>query len=56
MSGFFDITHTLMGILSVGIVMGVNYKLKAHSFFEGETDVIKDLVLCTLVFWMAFSS
>lgn len=45
MSGFFDITHTLMGILSVGIVMGVNYKLKAYSFFEGETDVIKDLRL-----------
>lgn len=45
MSGFFDITHTLMGILSVGIVMAVNYKFKAHSFFEDETDVIKDLRL-----------
>jgi multicomponent Na+:H+ antiporter subunit E len=43
MSGFFDITHSLMGVLSVGIVMAINYKLKAHSFFEGETDVIKDL-------------
>lgn len=34
-----------MGVLSVGIVMAINYKLKAHSFFEGETDVIKDLRL-----------
>lgn len=45
MSGFFDVTHTLMGILSVGIVMAINYKLKAHPYFEGETDVIKDLRL-----------
>lgn len=43
MSGFFDLTHTIMGIISVGIVMAINYKLKSHSFFAGETDVIKDI-------------
>lgn len=43
MSGFFDFTHSLMGVISVSIVMAINYRLKKHSFFEGETDVIKDL-------------
>ncbi len=43
MSGFFDVTHSLMGVVSVGIVMAVNYKLKAHSYFADESDVIKDL-------------
>jgi len=43
MSGFFDVTHSIMGIISVGIVMTINYKLKKHAYFEGETDVIKDL-------------
>lgn len=43
MSGFFDITHTIMGVLSVGIVMVVNYKLKTFSFYDDETDIIKDL-------------
>ncbi|MEL7835191.1 Na+/H+ antiporter subunit E [Fodinibius sp. Rm-B-1B1-1] len=43
MSGFFDITHTIMGLLSVGIVMGINYQLKTFSFYENETDIIKDL-------------
>lgn len=43
MSGFFDLTHTLMGVFSVGVVMAINYRLKKHTYFEGETDVIKDL-------------
>lgn len=43
MSGFFDVTHSIMGVISVGIVMAINYKLKSHAYFEGETDVIKDL-------------
>ncbi|MFP8487821.1 Na+/H+ antiporter subunit E [Gracilimonas sp. Q87] len=43
MSGFFDITHSLMGIVSVSIVMAVNHRLKSHSYFADETDVIKDL-------------
>ncbi len=43
MSGFFDLTHTLMGIVSVSIVMAINYRLKSHRFYENETDVLKDL-------------
>jgi multicomponent Na+:H+ antiporter subunit E len=43
MSGFFDVTHSIMGVISVGIVIGINYKLKKRSFYEGETDVIKDV-------------
>lgn len=43
MSGFFDVTHSIMGVISVGIVMALNYKLKRHAYFEGETDIIKDL-------------
>ena len=43
MSGFFDITHTIMGIISVSIVMAINYRLKAFNFYEDEKDVIKDL-------------
>ncbi|MFH5883164.1 Na+/H+ antiporter subunit E [Halalkalibaculum sp. DA3122] len=43
MSGFFDLVHTIMGLISVGIVMGINHKLKTFSFYENETDVLKDL-------------
>jgi multicomponent Na+:H+ antiporter subunit E len=43
MSGYFDVTHSLMGILSVGIVLAVNHRLKKYTYFDGETDVIKDL-------------
>jgi multicomponent Na+:H+ antiporter subunit E len=43
MSGFFDITHSIMGIISVSIVLGINYKLKSYSFYDGETDIIKDI-------------
>lgn len=32
-----------MGLISVAIVMAVNYRLKSHSYFADETDVIKDL-------------
>lgn len=43
MSGFFDVVHTIMGVVSVGIVMGINHKLKTFSFYENETDVLKDM-------------
>ena len=43
MSGFFDITHTIMGLISVGIVMGINYRFKTFSFYDDETDIIKDV-------------
>lgn len=48
MSGFFDLTHALMGIFSVGIVMWVNYALRKHNFYEGETDVLHDIKLYKL--------
>lgn len=40
MSGFFDIVHGIMGVLSVGIVLALNYKLKNHNFFEDEHEVL----------------
>lgn len=43
MSGFFDLVHTIMGILSVGVVMAINHKFKTYSFYDNETDVLKDL-------------
>lgn len=43
MSGFFDITHTIMGLLSVAVVMAINYRFKTYSFYDDETDVVKDL-------------
>lgn len=43
MSGFFDLTHTIMGLVSVAIVMGINYQFKAFSFYENETDVLNDI-------------
>lgn len=43
MSGYFDLTHSLMGVFSVGIVMAINYKLKKLTYFDNETDVVKDI-------------
>jgi len=38
MSGFFDILHISYGIVSVAVVLAVNFKLKTHRFFEDEMD------------------
>lgn len=54
MSGFFDITKSLMGVVSVGIVIAVNHKLKAHSYFANETDVIKDLRFIYMPYYFAW--
>ncbi|MAO65970.1 MAG: cation transporter [Balneola sp.] len=54
MSGFFDITHSIMGVISVGIVMAINYKLKRHSYFEGETDIINDLRLLYVPYYFGW--
>lgn len=43
MSGFFDLTHSLMGVLSVGFVLAINHRLKVYSFYEDETDVLKEM-------------
>jgi len=55
MSGSLDVVHIIMGILSVGIVMGVNYKLKVHHFFSDDMDDMKELRYFMAVkyfFWM----
>lgn len=54
MSGFFDLVHTLMGIISVSIVMALDYKLKKHSYFDHETDVIKDLRFFYIPFYFGW--
>lgn len=38
MSGFFDLLHISYGIVSVAVVLAVNFKLKSHRFFEDEMD------------------
>lgn len=43
MSGFFDLTHSIMGVLSVAVVMFINHRFKTFSFYENETDILKDL-------------
>lgn len=43
MSGFFDLVHTIMGVLSVGVVMAINFRLKSTSFYEGDIDAVNDL-------------
>lgn len=55
MSGSLDVAHILMGVLSIGIVMGINYKLKVHHFFSDDMDDIKELRYFMAVkyfFWM----
>lgn len=54
MSGFFDVPHTIMGIISVTIVMAINYRLKAHKFYENETDIIKDLRFLHLLWYLVW--
>lgn len=54
MSGFFDITHSLMGVVSVCIVMALNYRLKAHSYFADETDVIQDMRIFYVPFYFGW--
>lgn len=43
LSGFLDAVHIGMGVLSVGSVMYVNYKLKVHRFFDDDMDDLSDL-------------
>lgn len=48
LSGFFDLTHTLMGIFSVALVLWVNYGLRKHNFFEDEEDVLHEIKIYKL--------
>lgn len=43
MSGFLDAIHLGLGVLSVTGVMYVNYKLKAHRFFDDDMDDLSEL-------------
>jgi len=38
MSGFFDALHITYGLVSVAVVMAVNFQLKTYRFFEDEMD------------------
>ncbi len=54
MSGYFDFTHSLMGVISVCIVLAINYRLKKHTYFEGETDVIYDIRFSYVPFYFGW--
>lgn len=43
LSGFLTFIHITLGILSVGSVMYVNYKLKVHRFFDDDMDDLSEL-------------
>lgn len=42
MSGFFDLVHGMMGVISVGIVLAVNYRIKRYNFFDDEREVLQE--------------
>lgn len=57
MSGYFDIIHALMGVISVSIVLALNYQYKKHRFFEDENDVMNELRFTYLPYyfvWLGF--
>lgn len=54
MSGYFDIIHTIMGVISVSIVLALNYRYKKHRFFEDENDVMNELRLIKLPYYLAW--
>jgi len=51
MSGFFDVIHLSMGVLSVAGVMAVNYRLKVHRFFSDDMNDLKDIRFFRAVFY-----
>lgn len=54
MSGFFDLTHAIMGIFSVAVVISINYRLKKYSFYEEETDIIHDVRFFYIPYYFAW--
>lgn len=57
MSGFFDVVHSLMGLLCVGVVMALNYQFRKHKYFEDEVDVLNEIRFGRLflyLFWLAW--
>lgn len=43
MSGFLDLVHLAMGVVTVVGVMALNYKLKQYQFFEDDMDDLSEL-------------
>lgn len=52
MSGFFDWFHLALGVVSVSIVMAINYQLKQTRFFEDEMDDLKELRIHYAVYYL----
>lgn len=52
MSGYFDVIHALMGIVSVSIVLALNYQYKKQQFFDDETDVMSDIRFVYMPFYI----
>jgi len=52
MSGFFDIVHITYGIISVGAVLAINFKLKSHHFFEDEMDDLLHLRFVNVILYI----
>lgn len=53
-SGFFDVIHLGLGVVSVVGVMYVNYKLKTHRFFEDDMDDLSELRFTRAVYYVAW--
>jgi len=57
MSGFLDAIHLAMGVVSVGGVMMLNYKLRQHRFFEDDMGDLSEFRFGRAVyyfFWMVY--
>jgi len=57
MSGYLDFFHVGMGLLSAGVVVAFNYRLKKTRFFKCELEDLHHLRVCKVflyVFWLAY--
>ncbi len=57
MSGMFEAPQLIQGVVSVGLVLAINYRLKQYKFFEDEMDDLKSLrfhYAIFYVFWLVW--
>lgn len=57
MSGFLDLIHLSMGVVTVSGILMLNYKLKSHRFFDDDMDDMKQLRIGRAIyylFWMIY--
>jgi multicomponent Na+:H+ antiporter subunit E len=54
MSGFFDFIHLGLGVLSVAGVMYVNYRLKAHRFFEDDMNDVSEVRFFRAIYYVGW--